>query len=292
MRVLCVHAHFDDFEFVASGTFELLRRRGLPDFRARVVVCTDGRAGHQFRSREETARVRHAEQEASAAIGGYEFELLRRPDGRAFDEGQVTLSTGLIAALWHSIRAFEPDYLFCPPLPSDPLVGVHPDHITVAEAVRRVAYMINVPHAFLDDYPVADETQSRWVKTPVILNTYDGYMAGDNAGDLAIDVESAFDVIAAESWCHQCQINEWLPWVARHHMEPTADLDAWKVKLRQRFNRQARELGLAPDRAWEVFVPTAWGIVPTLEQLERDLPIGKLDPARRARLAARLAKWA
>jgi hypothetical protein len=64
------------------------------------------------------------------------------------------------------------------------------------------------------------------------------------------------------------------------------------VKLRQRFNRQARELGLATDRAWEVFVPTAWGIVPTLEQLERDLPIGKLDPARRARLAARLAKWA
>jgi len=292
MRVLCVHAHFDDFEFVASGTFELLRRRGLPDFRARVVVCTDGRAGHQFRTRDETARIRLAEQEASAAIGGYEFELLRRPNGRAFDEGHGALSTELIAALWHSIRAFEPDYLFCPPLPSDPLVGVHPDHITVAEAVRRVAYMINVPHAFLDLYPVADETQSRWVKTPVILNTYDGYMAGDNVGDLAIDVEAAFEVIAQESWCHQCQINEWLPWVARHHMEPTADLSAWKVKLRERFNRQARELGLATDRAWEVFVPTAWGIVPTLEQLERDLPIGKLDPARRARLAARLAKWA
>ena len=292
MRVLCVHAHFDDFEFVASGTFELLRRRGHPDFRARVVVCTDGRAGHQFRPRDETARLRYAEQEASAAIGGYEFELLRQADGRAFGEGHGTLSTALIAALWHSIRAFEPDYLFCPPLPSDPLVGVHPDHISVAEAVRRVAYMINVPHAFLELYPVADETQSRWVKTPVILNTYDGYMAGDNVGDLAIDVEAAFDVIAQESWCHQCQINEWLPWVARHHMEPTADLAAWKVKLRERFNRQARELGLATDRAWEVFVPTAWGIVPTLEQLERDLPIGKLDPARRARLAARLAKWA
>ena len=48
MRVLCVHAHFDDFEFVAAGTFELLRRRALPDFRARVIVCTDGRAGDPF----------------------------------------------------------------------------------------------------------------------------------------------------------------------------------------------------------------------------------------------------
>jgi LmbE family N-acetylglucosaminyl deacetylase len=292
MRVLCVHAHFDDFEFVAAGTFELLRRRATPDFRARVLVCTDGRAGHQFRTREETARIRWAEQQASAAIGQYELELLRAPDGKPFSEGHRLLTTELLAALWHAIRAFEPDYLFCPPVASDPLAGVHPDHITVAEAVRRVAYMINVPHAFLDEYPVADETTSRWVKTPVILNTYDGYMAGANAADLVVDVDSVFDVIAEESWCHQCQINEWLPWVARHNMEPTANLDAWKTKLRGRFARQARELKLPAERAWEVFIPTAWGIVPTLEQLERDLPLALLDPPRRARLAEQLARWA
>jgi LmbE family N-acetylglucosaminyl deacetylase len=197
----------------------------------------------------------------------------------------------LLAALWHAIRSFEPDYLFCPPLPSDPLAGIHPDHITVAEAMRRIAYMINVPHAFLDEYPAADETKSRWVKTPVILNTYDGYMAGNNAGDLIVDVEAAFDVIAAESWCHQSQINEWLPWVARHNIEPTPTLDAWKKKLRARFDRAARELGLPEGRAWEVFVPTAWGIVPAVEQLERDLPLAATDPARRARLVEQLARW-
>ena len=291
MRILCVHAHFDDFEFVAAGTFELLRRRGGPDFRARVVVCTDGSAGHQFRTRAETARIRFAEQEASAKLGGYEFELLKRPDGTSFTESQRVLTVDVVAALWHQIRAFEPDYLFCPPLPSDPLVGVHPDHITVAEAVRRVAYMINVPHAFLDEYPVEDETKSRWVKTPVILNTYDGYMTGANAADLVVDVEPVFDLIAAESWCHQSQINEWLPWVARHHIEPTADIAAWKTKLRARFDRQARLTGLPPGRAREVFTPTAWGIVPSLEQLERDLPLDLSDPARRARLAERLSRW-
>lgn len=291
MRVLCVHAHFDDFEFVAAGTFELLRRRAAADFCARVIVCTDGRAGHQFRTREETARIRFAEQEASALVGGYEFELLRRPNGKPFDEGHRTLTSELVASLWHAIRSFEPDYLFCPPLPSDTLAGVHPDHITVAEAVRRVAYLINVPHAFLDEYPIADERTSRWVKTPVILNTYDGYMAGANAGDLVVDVEAAFDVIAAESWCHQSQINEWLPWVARHHIEPTPNLEAWKQKLRLRFERQARELGLPTDRAWEAFTPTAWGIVPTLEQLERDLPLTTADPTRRARLEDRLTRW-
>lgn len=290
MRLLCVHAHFDDFEFVAAGTFELLRRRAAPDFRARVVVCTDSRSGHHFRTRDETARIRFAEQTASAAVGRYEFELLRKPGGEPFTEACHILTTDFLAAVWKAIRDFEPDYLFCPPLPADPRVGVHPDHITVAEAVRRVAYLINVPHAFLTEYPVADETQSRWIKTPVILNTYDGYMAGDNAGGMVVDVEDAFDVIAEESWCHQSQINEWLPWVARHHIDPTPDLGTWKTKLRARFDRQVREMRLPAGRAYEVFAPTAWGIVPTVEQLQRDLPLAA-DPVRLQRLSEQLAKW-
>lgn len=290
MRVLCVHAHYDDFEFVAGGTFELLRRRAGGDFRARVVICTDGSAGHHFRTRQETARVRLEEQRASAAVGRYEFELLLKPGGQPFPEAYPGVTAELLAALWRAIREFEPDYLFCPPLPADPLAGIHPDHVTVAEAVRRIAYMINVPHAFLDEYPVADETTSRWIKTPVILNTYDGYMAGANAADIIVDVEEVFDVIAEESWCHQCQINEWLPWVARHDIEPTPNLAAWKEKLRARFARQAREVGLPTNRAFEVFTPTAWGIVPTIEQVERDLPVS-LDPVHRRRLAERLERW-
>lgn len=291
MRVLHVHAHFDDFEFVAAGTFELWRRQLGGDFNGRVIVCTDGRSGHHFRTREETARIRLSEQEASARIGRYDFELLRKPDGHPFEEACRTLTTDLLASLWNSIRAFEPDYLICPPLPSDPLAGVHPDHITVAEAVRRVAYMINVPHAFLDEYPVPDETVSRPVKTPVILNTYDGYMAGANSADLAVDIEEAFDVVAEEAWCHQSQINEWLPWVARHQIEPTADLAAWKRKLRERFARQARELGLPSHRAHEAFTVTAWGTVPDPGQLELDFPNLVPDAGRSLRLLDRLSRW-
>ncbi len=291
MKVLHVHAHYDDFEFVAAGTFELWRRQRGAEFQGKIVVCTDGCSGHQFRTREETARVRLAEQGASAKLGGYEFELLRKPDGRPFEEACRVLSTDLLAALWQSIREFEPDYLICPPLPTDPQAGVHPDHITVAEAVRRVAYMINVPHAFLGEYPVADETQSRWVKTPVILNAYDAYMAGANTADLVVDVDDAFDLIAEEAWCHQSQINEWLPWVARHDLEPTATLEAWKQKLRARFERQARELGLPAGRASEAFAVTAWGIVPTFEQLHGDFPNLVCESGREERLRAKLARW-
>ncbi len=273
MRILCVHAHFDDFEFVAAGTFELFRRKNAPDFRAKVLVCTDGRSGHHFRTREETARIRLAEQAAAAAIGGYEFERLARPDGRPFGEARL-LSNDLLAALWKAIREFEPDYLFCPPLPEDPLAGVHPDHITVAEAVRRVAYMINVPHAFLDEYPIADETTSRWIRTPVILNTYDGYMgAGGGRGpDFSVDVESVFDQVVRQSWCHQSQIQEWLPWVGRHEIDPPSDLEEWERSLRARFRRQRVSLGFGEGPALEVFSLTRWGESANCEQLRRDFP--------------------
>lgn len=291
MRILCVHAHFDDFEFVAAGTFERWRRQLGAELKARLIVCTDGRSGHHARTRVETAGLRLAEQEASARLGQMEFELLRKPGGEPFVEACRAITNELLAALWKAIREFEPDYLFCPPLPADTLVGVHPDHITVAEAIRSVAYMINVPHAFLDEYPAADETQSRWIKTPVILNTYDGYMAGGNGGDLVVDVEPAFDLIAEMSWCHQSQICEWLPWIGRHNMPPVKSLTEWKGVLRQRFQRQQRELGLPLDRAVEVFTVTAWGTVPTLEQLERDFPGLVTIPSRTERLRQKLQRW-
>ena len=148
MKVLFVHAHFDDYEFCTAGTFEVWRRKLGADFQAKVIVCTDGKAGHHRLSREETARVRLEEQLKSAALGQYEFEQLRLPNGELPREACLQVDVPLLAALWKAIRDFEPDYLFAPPVPNDPLAGIHVDHVAVAEAVRRGAYMINVPHAF------------------------------------------------------------------------------------------------------------------------------------------------
>jgi LmbE family N-acetylglucosaminyl deacetylase len=290
MKVLCVHAHFDDYEFTAAGTFEMWRCQLGAALRARVIVCSDGRAGHHCRTREETGALRLREQEASARLGGYEFELLRLPDGQAPREACLQVTPGLLAALWQAIRDFEPDYLFCPPLPADPLAGVHNDHVTVAEAVRRVAYMINVPHAFTPEYP-ADETASRPCQTPVILNVYDTYMAGANAWDLAVDVEDAFEKICELTWCHQSQIREWLPWVGRHDLTAPASLDEWRKILRRRFERRNRELGLGTARATEVFRVTAWGDTPDAGRLLRDFPaLSKFSPSE-AELRQRLGRW-
>ena len=285
MRVLYVHAHFDDFEFTAAGTFELWRRRLGREFTGKLIVCTDGAAGHQFRTRAETARMRLAEQAASAALGGFEFELLRLPSGKAPREAALQVSTDLLAALWKAIRDFEPDYLLCPPLPTDTLAGVHIDHLVVADAVRRIAYMINVPHAFTPEYP-SDERQSVPCKVPVILNVYDGYMFGANAFDLAVDIEETMPLVEQMTWCHQSQVREWLPWVGRHDMEAPASIDDWRVTLRRRFEKKNRELGIDSPHAFEVFTVTAWGEVPTAEQLLADFPdahpgLSNLDALRR-----------
>jgi LmbE family N-acetylglucosaminyl deacetylase len=290
MKILHVHAHFDDYEFVAAGTFENWRCKLGSDLRVRVIVCTDGKAGHQFRTREETGRIRLAEQRASAKIGGYEFQPLLLPDGQMPREACLQISTPFLAALWKAIRDFEPDYLFCPPLAADPLAGIHNDHVTVAEAVRRVAYMINVPHAYTPEYP-ADETTSQPCKVPVIVNVYDGYMFGANSYDLAIDVDAAFGRIAEMSWCHQSQITEWLPWVGRHNLAVPKSLEEWTTFLRRRFERKNRELGIASAKPMEVFAVTAWGSVPTYEQLIRDLPNVAAEYSHLERLKERLHRW-
>ncbi len=290
MKILSVHAHYDDFEFTAAGTFTAWKEKRGGDLRARVIVCTDGRAGHHFRPPAETAALRMSEQEQSARVGGFEFEPLRLPDGQQPREACLLLSRDLLAALWKAIREFEPDYLFCPPVPADPLAGIHVDHVTVAEAVRRVAYMINVPHAFTAEYP-SSESPARPCRVPVIVNVYDGYTFGSNSYDLAVDVEAQFERICAMSWCHQSQIAEWLPWVGRHDTDAPATPEDWKRTMRRRFDRKNSELGIRSGHAMEVFTVTAWGTVPPLRRITEDFPGLVADTERLGALESRLRRW-
>jgi LmbE family N-acetylglucosaminyl deacetylase len=271
MKLLFINAHFDDFEFTAAGTLLAWRKKLGDAVQARVIVCTDGKAGHHFRTREETGRIRLQEQRDSAKIGGYEFELLTLPNGEVPREACLQPTPSLLAALWKAIRDFEPDYLFSPPVVVDPLAGIHVDHVAVADAIRRVAYMINVPHAFTPEYP-ADETVSRPCKVPVIINVYDAYMARSNSCSVVVDVEDVFAGICEMSWCHQSQIAEWLPWVGRHDMKAPATLGKWALELRRRFENKNRQLGIASTRAFEVFTPTSWGEPVSDQQLAKDFP--------------------
>jgi len=148
--------------------------------------------------------------------------------------------------------------------------------------------MINVPHAFTPEFP-ADETRSQACTVPVIFHVYDGYMFGANAFDLAVVVEEAFERICEMTWCHQSQVTEWLPWVGRHNMATPRSPAEWSGILRARFDRKNRELGLTTKHAMEVFTVSAWGVVPTLEQLLADFPVVCREASNLERLRSRLA---
>src|SRR2546430_14579101 len=112
MKILSIHAHFDDYEFTAAGTFEMWKRKLGGRLRAKVIVCTDGKAGHHFQTREETGRIRLQEQLASAKIGGYEFEKIALPERGGSPGGVVQGKTCLPAGVLEAILGVYTEYFF------------------------------------------------------------------------------------------------------------------------------------------------------------------------------------
>lgn len=130
-RVLVIAAHPDDIEFVVAGTVAKWVRAGTE---VRYVLATSGDAGtHRLDvSREELARIREAEQRASARVVGVkEVVFLGYPDG------QVEPSIALRRDLVREIRRFKPDTAICfdPTrlFVSNSYIN-HPDHRAVGQA--------------------------------------------------------------------------------------------------------------------------------------------------------------
>lgn len=271
LKILSIHAHFDDFEFMGSGLFEKWKKKDL-ELKSKVIVCTNGEAGHHFRSRQETGELRRKEQMESAKIGKYELEFLKYPNGQYPREGCLVVDNYLLAALWKSIREFKPDYLFCPPVTSSITAGIHIDHIAVADAVRKVAYMINVPHCFTPEFGETN-TPSEFVSLPIIINFNDHYIKDANDLDFAVNIENEFDNKARMAWCHQSQVTEWLPWVKGVSSENIPKtLEEYKNSLLK--NAMARNIKMKINKKgiYEFFTVTAWGRIPSYDEILRDFP--------------------
>jgi LmbE family N-acetylglucosaminyl deacetylase len=287
---MSIHAHFDDFEFYGSGLFEKWKKKN-PSLERKVVVCTNGEAGHQFRSRKETGELRRAEQLKSAKIGNYDVEFLKYPNGEYPREGSLMVDTNFLAALWKCIRDYKPDYLFCPPLTSSSVAGIHIDHIAVADGIRKVAYMINVPHCYSPEYKTENEP-SEFIKLPVIINFFDPYMKDANDLDFAVCIDDEFDAKIAMSWCHQSQITEWLPWVmGRDPKETPKTIEEYKNGLIKGAQARNLKMKIKKQGMFEYYTVTAWGTIPTFETLQKDFPAIEKEVIPIAKLQEKLVLW-
>lgn len=251
IRVMSVMAHQDDFEFNAGGAFARLRQKYGERLQLKILCTTTGASGHHQLSLEETARRRAAEARRSAAILGAEYEGLTCLDGQPLT-GQVLLERNLLGGLWNAVRAFEPDFIFCPPVVTDPLAGIHIDHYNTAWAVRMVAYQLTVPHA----YPVMGGEAKGRVTYPVIVNVDDAY-AGEGECDVVLDVAPFYEQKLRMALCHESQIFEWLPWNSGENEPITAE--EFGRRFRRRHTAVNQRYGQDDSVPREYFRLTRWG---------------------------------
>jgi len=208
-RVLVIGAHPDDPEFFCAGTIARWTQAGVV---VRFVVVTSGDKGRppDWSSAEEFARVREAEQQASARILGVEgITFLRFTDGEVFD----TLE--LRERLTAEIRRFRPDLL----VTHDPLTRLyrqHPDHRAVGAAALAAAFPLCRLSTFFP-WQLQEGLRPHAVRRALLFGT--------DQPDTAVDISTVFEHKLAALRLHATQA------------------DAFPGGLEKRVRRRAEEAG-------------------------------------------------
>ena len=276
IRVMSIMAHQDDFEFTTGGLFAWLRHRYGDRAVLKIIATTRGASGHQDLSLEQTFRRREQEAMASADVIGASYECLSLLDN-SHAVGQVFPDRNTLGGLWNAIRDFQPDFIVCPPVITDPRAGIHIDHYNTAWAVRFVAYQLTVPHA----YPaLSEKARTARFPAPLIINCDDLY-ACENGFDVALDISAVYAQKQRMALCHESQIFEWLPW---NGMKTPPTPEQFLANFRNRHHSINLRYGHDDDAPREFFRVTFWGRRPTKEDLAAVFPDTPISPAALATL--------
>lgn len=262
-------AHQDDFEFCAGGVSAMLREYYGDELKLKILAMTRGASGHHEMEPEATYRRREEEALKSVSIIRAEYECLSGLDGLPLS-GQVFIDRNTLGGLWNAVRHFEPDYIFCPPVPSDPLRGVHIDHYNTACAVRLTAYQYKVPHA----YPSIGSSVKRKLICPVIINLDDNYTAENNY-HISVDITSGYDKKSQMLLCHKSQILEWLPWT--EGKKENISEKEFLENLQKRHLFINRIYGKSDEIPREYFCVTQWGKTATMDDIKKLFHFGEIQ---------------
>ncbi len=268
IRVMAVIPHQDDFEYCAGGTFALLRKRFKEKLKIKILALSRGASGHHLAGVEETFRRREKEAQKSASLIDADYECMTCLDGGHLP-AQVFIDRNILGGLWNAVRNFEPDYLFCPPLPADPLHGVHIDHYHTALAVRLTAYQYKVPHA----YPSINSRVKRKLICPVIINLDDLYIMADNY-HVSVDISSGYEKKTQMLLCHKSQMFEWLPWTEG----VTGDISEAELltSLKNKHSIINKSHNINDEIPREYFCITQWGRIASAEDISKIFPFGEI----------------
>ena len=189
MRVLAFGAHPDDLEERCAGLLAKMAKRGDKVF---MCVATNGEIGSYNTPREELARIRHAEAQASADIIGAELLWLGYEDEMLFDNRETRMT------FIEAVRYARPDVIIAPP----PYKDYNQDH----DATGYLAFearILATCKLMETKSPVIDHIPPMFYCVPV------GSMPDKTQPQYFVDITDVYDTKLRMYHCHKSQQGEW-----------------------------------------------------------------------------------
>jgi LmbE family N-acetylglucosaminyl deacetylase len=192
LRVIAFGAHPDDCDIRAAGTAALWAKTG---YAVKFVAVTNGDAGHQSEGGGALAKRRRSEATEAGRRLGITYDVLDNHDGELLPTLEVRHQ------IIRKIREWNADLVLAP-RPND----YHPDHRYTGVLVQDAAYMVVVPNVAPDTPPLK--------KNPVFMYFEDHFQKpAPFRPDVAVAIDSTWQMKVDALDAHESQVYEWLPWV-------------------------------------------------------------------------------
>jgi LmbE family N-acetylglucosaminyl deacetylase len=199
VRILAIHAHPDDVEFLCAGTLALLRRAGCE---VTIATMTPGDCGSAEHDAEAIAAIRRAEAKAAADLIGAECLCLEFRDLAIFNDDDSR------RRVTECLRRTRPNVVLTAP-PVDYLC----DHEMTSLLVRDACFAA----------PAPNYATRQWDPAPPLAKIPHLYFVDPLEGadrdaqplpvGFHVDVSAVFDVKREMLVCHASQRN----WLLRQH---------------------------------------------------------------------------
>jgi LmbE family N-acetylglucosaminyl deacetylase len=215
-RLLAIHAHPDDVEWLAAGALALLTARGHA---VTIATATAGEGGSAEFGPEETGRIRQAEAAAAAALIGADYRCLGFPDLGVFNDDASR------RAVTELIRALSPEVV----ITASP-IDYHPDHEAISQLVRDACFAAPVANYRTGAAPATPGIPHLYFMDPVGGRERSGARV---ARDFGVDVAGTFALKQAMLAQHESQA----AWVAKQHgiADHLADMERWTRRVGRDF---------------------------------------------------------
>jgi LmbE family N-acetylglucosaminyl deacetylase len=244
MRIVSIHAHPDDAEFLAGGTLALLSQAG---HQVVILTMTSGDCGSTELGPEEIADIRRLEAQRAAAVIGAEHHTLGFKDLAIFEDDA---SRRRVTA---AIRRFRPDIV----LTASPR-DYHCDHEATSRLVTDACFGASAPNYHTQAYDQAPAIPS--IPHLYYMDPAEGIDREGNSvpAHFFIDVGSVMDTKRRMLAAHASQ-REWLK--KQHGM------DDFLQTMEEWTRSRGRLCGAEWAEGWRQYMGHAYPRTPLLQEL-------------------------